>query len=115
MVIRSDEMKTEERAAMRGGPGKAVLHHLASGEALPGKCRLFSVITLEKDCGIGAHAHTDETEMYYAIQGEGILDDNGEKKAFRKGDCTLCGGGATHAIVNEKDEPLVLIAAIILD
>jgi quercetin dioxygenase-like cupin family protein len=85
------------------------------GEALPGKCRLFSLITLEKGCGIGAHAHSGETEIFYVLQGEGVLDDNGERKAFRKGDSNVCGDGATHAITNEKDEPLVLAAVIVLE
>lgn len=115
MIIRSEEMKTEERAAMRGGPGSVVLRHIAEGEALPKKCRLFSLITLEKGCGIGAHAHESETELFYVLQGEGILDDNGEKKPFGAGDCNVCGGGAYHAIVNEKDEPLVFVAAIVLE
>jgi quercetin dioxygenase-like cupin family protein len=115
MVIRSEEMKTETRERMRGGEGSAVFHYIASGASLPGKCRLFSTITLEKGCGVGSHEHANETELYYVLQGEGILDDNGEKKPFRKGDCNVCGGGATHAVINEKDEPLVFIAVIILD
>jgi quercetin dioxygenase-like cupin family protein len=115
MVIKSGEMKSEAREGMRGGSGSVLLTHIATGGQLPQKCRLFSVITLEKGCGIGAHAHSGETELYYVLQGEGVLDDNGEKKPFRKGDCNVCGGGATHAIENEKDEPLVLVAAIVLE
>ena len=115
MIIRSAEMQSEARAAMRGGPGAVGLCHIVPAGALPGKCRLFSLITLEMGCGIGAHVHENETEMYYALQGEGVLDDNGEKKDFRAGDCNVCGGGAYHAIVNEKDEPLVFVAAIVLE
>ena len=115
MVIKSEEMKSEVREAMRGGPGAVALMHIATGEALPKKCRLFTLITLEKGCGIGAHEHAAETEMYYVLQGEGVLNDNGEIKPFRKGECNICGGGASHAITNEKDEPMVIVAAIILE
>lgn len=115
MVIRGEEMKNEVRESMRGGPGAVSIRHIASGEALPGKCRLFSIVTLEKGCGIGAHAHAGEAEIFYVLEGEGVLDDNGTQKPFRKGDGHVCGGGAYHAITNEKDEPLVLTAAIILE
>ncbi len=115
MVIRNEEMKNEVRETMKGGPGAVAIHHIASGGSLPKKCRLFSVITLQKGCGIGAHEHKAETEMYYVLQGEGVLSDNGEKKPFRKGDCNICPSGATHAITNEKDEPLVLVAVIVLE
>jgi quercetin dioxygenase-like cupin family protein len=115
MVIRREEMKNETREGMRGGPGAVALNHIVSGDALPAKCRLFSVVTLEKGCGIGKHEHAAETEMYYVLAGEGVLDDNGELKAFRKGDCNVCGGGAYHAVTNEKDEPLVFAAVIVLE
>lgn len=115
MVIKSEEMKNEAREGMRGGPGSVAIHHIAAGEVLPKNCRLFSIVTLEKGCGIGKHEHAAETEMYYAMQGEGIIDDNGALKPFRKGDCNVCGGGAYHAITNEKDEPLVFAAVIVLD
>jgi quercetin dioxygenase-like cupin family protein len=115
MIIKSEEMKSEVREAMRGGPGAVTLRHLVPKESLPGKCRICALLTLEKGCGIGAHEHAAETEMYYVLQGEGVLDDNGEMKPFRKGDCNVCGGGATHAVVNERDEPLVIVAAIILE
>lgn len=115
MVIRNEEMKNEIRETMKGGPGTVAIHHLAAREALPAKARLFSVITLQKGCGIGKHEHSGETEMYYVLQGEGVLDDNGEKKPFRKGDCNVCGGGATHGVTNLKDEPLVFVAVIVLE
>ena len=114
MVIKSEEMKNEIREGMRGGPGSVAIQHIASGEALPKNCRLFSIVTLEKGCGIGAHVHATETEMYYVLQGEGVIDDNGTPTPFRKGDCNVCGGGAYHAVTNEKDEPLVFAAVIVL-
>jgi|AGTN01.3.fsa_nt_gi Uncharacterized conserved protein, contains double-stranded beta-helix domain len=115
MVIKSEEMKSEVREGMRGGPGSVAIQQIASGAALPAKCRLFSIVTLEKGCGIGAHEHSGETELYYVLEGEGVLNDNGALKPFRRGDCNVCGGGATHAVANERDEPLVFVAVIVLE
>ncbi len=115
MVIKGADMQSELREAMRGGPGRVDILHITGAENLPAKARLFSLITLEKGCGIGPHAHSAETEIFYVLEGEGVLDDNGEVKPFAKGDCNVCGGGATHAVTNEKDEPLRMIAVIIKD
>ncbi len=115
MVIKGAGMRRETREAMRGGPGHVDILHIVDGENLPATSRLFSLVTLEKGCGIGAHPHNGETEVFYVLEGEGVIDDNGEKKPFQKGDCNICGGGATHAVFNEKDEPLRMIAVIIKD
>ena len=115
MVIKSCGMETQVRENMRGGSGSVELLHVVSKERLPQKGRLFSIITLEKGCGIGAHEHAEETEIYYVLEGEGILDDNGTEKVLGKGDCNICGGGDYHGIRNEKDTPLKFVAAIIID
>lgn len=115
MVIKSHEMKGEKRHEMRGGTGTVDLLHIVEGQALPTKARLFSLVTLEKGCSIGAHAHEGETEIFYVLEGEGLIDDNGEKKVFAKGDCNICGNGAYHAVSNENDEPLRFMAVIIRD
>lgn len=115
MVIRSEQMQSEQRENMRGGQGAVSLLGLVPAENLPKNARLFSLITLEKGCGIGSHAHEAETEVYYVLEGEGILDDSGTQKTLRAGDCNVCGGGGTHAIANEKDEPLRFVAVIIRD
>lgn len=115
MVIKGADMQSELREAMRGGPGQVDIVHIAGADCLPAKSRLFSLVTLEKGCGIGAHAHSGETEMFYVLEGEGVIDDNGEMKPFQKGDCNVCGGGATHAVTNVQDAPLRMIAVIIRD
>lgn len=115
MIIKGADMTSEIRENMRGGQGQVDILHIVGADHLPAKSRLFSLVTLEKGCGIGAHPHSGETEVYYVLEGEGIIDDNGEKKPFVKGDCNVCGDGATHAVTNEKEEPLKIIAVIIKD
>ena len=115
MVIRLEDMKTDIREQMRGGTGQVSLKHVVPHEMLPSKARLFSVLTFEKDCGIGLHEHNGEIEVFYVLQGEGVLDDNGVMTTLRSGDCHVCGNGSSHAISNEREESLILVAAIILE
>jgi mannose-6-phosphate isomerase-like protein (cupin superfamily) len=43
-----------------------------------------------------------------------VTEADGEK-IVKKGDLVITGNGASHAIRNEKSEPLVFLALIILD
>lgn len=106
-------MQAQQRDNMRGGSGSVALLGIVPQESLPEKCRLFSVVTLEQGCSIGRHVHEHETEIFYVLEGEGYYDDNGTNKTISAGDCTICASGEAHAVSNEKETPLKLIAAII--
>lgn len=116
MFVSGKDMRSERRENMRGGEeGFVDLLHIVSKERLPIKSRLFSLVTLEKGCEIGKHEHNGESEIFYALSGEGKIDDNGTIRRFGKGDCAVCGSGEYHAVSNNNNEPLKFIAAIILD
>ena len=115
MVIMQNEMTAQKRERMRDGSGTIDLLHIVSADNLPEKSRLFSTMTLEKGCSVGRHTHSGETEIYWVLEGEGVLDDNGTIKPFKEGECSICGNGEYHAISNENETPLKVLAVIILD
>lgn len=106
MIIKQNDMKVQSRPRLRDGFGTTDFLHIVSEELRPKKCRLFSVMILEKGCSAGRHDHTGETEIYYVMQGEGIINDNGTIRPFKVGDCNICGGGDFHSVSNENDETL---------
>ncbi len=114
MIRRYDEMQTTVKEQMRGGTGSVTLRALAE-EGSVKHCRLFSEIVLEQGCSIGEHDHVNETEYYWITEGEGIVTEADGEKKVRKGDLVVTGGGASHAIRNEQEEPLKFVAIIILD
>lgn len=115
MFISKENMVLEKRENMRGGDGIVTIFHAVDHEKLPPHFRLISPVMLEKGCGIGDHAHNGETEVFYVLKGEGVYDDNGIKRSFKTGDMSFTGNGEHHSIYNEKDEPLLLFAAIITE
>ncbi len=108
-------MQAKQLSQLRDGSGIVNILDVVPCEDLPEKCRMFSVVTLQKGCSIGRHDHQNETEVYYVLEGEGVLDDNGKQTKIQSGECTLCGPGQYHAISNQKDVPLIFVAAIILE
>jgi len=114
MVKRAEEMFKEIKEQMRGGKGSIEITHIFKSDELTGKARLCATITINPGCSIGLHQHVDEEEIFYVISGRGLVDDNGTHKEVKAGDGILTGGGASHAIENIGDEPLVLFAVILL-
>lgn len=113
MIKRASEMLSSERQ-MRGGDGLCQILEFLKPEEMK-HCRLFSTITMKQGTSIGEHDHVNETEYYWIISGEGVVTEADGEKTVRAGDLVITGGGASHAIRNEKVEPLVFLALIILD
>ncbi len=114
MIIKRSEMKNETRNAMRGGPGKVDITHLASPESIKNG-RLMAELTLEPGSGIGLHRHDNETEYYIITEGSGLVtEDDGEKNVV-KGDIVVTGNGQSHSIKNNGRETLKFIAVIITE
>lgn len=113
MIIQNTEMQTETKQEMRGGNGQAVLLHVTPAENLNEKGRMFSQITLAPGCSIGYHEHHGESELFYILEGEGLLSDNGAQTAIHAGDCAICPDGQGHSIANSGTGPLVFMALIL--
>ncbi len=114
MVKRAEEMVREIKEQMRGGKGSVEITHIFQKDELRGKARLCARLTINPGCSIGLHPHMDEEEIFYVISGRGLVNDNGAEKEVKAGDGILTGGGASHAIENIGNEPLVLFAVILL-
>ncbi|WHH61035.1 cupin domain-containing protein [Petroclostridium sp. X23] len=109
-----EQMVNEYKEEMRGGKGTVELLHIFQQDELKGKCRIFAKITMNPGCSIGLHPHENEEEVYYILSGTGTVNDNGNIKEVKVGDAVLTGGGAQHSIENTGDQPLVLMAVVLL-
>jgi len=112
MIRRPSEMVTETRENMRGGGGTVSIAHYFRGDEFTAKSRLCAKLTLPPGVGIGPHEHATEDEVYIITSGSGILDDGQSQTHVEAGDAVLTGNGESHAIKNDGNEPLELIAVI---
>mgnify|MGYP002543096700 CR=1 FL=1 len=113
MVHHAADMPFEERPHMRGGEGTIrLLAALSPEECIP-PVRLFSRITIPAGGSIGYHIHEQETEFYYVLSGEGVMDDNGTPVAIAAGDATVTRDQEGHGVVNTGTCPLELLAMIV--
>ena len=114
MIRKKDEMKTEVRENMRGGPGKIAIRHMFGKEEIRARTRLCSILTLPPGAGIGLHRHDAEDELFVINRGTGMISDGREQTRVSEGDAVLTGGGESHALLNDGDGPLEITAVIML-
>ena len=102
-------------SCVQNGKGITKMKDLATKEQMYGHCRLFSHIVLDPGCSIGYHTHTNETEFYYILKGEALFSDNGREVLLHAGDVAATGYGEGHSLENQTDEPVELMALIVLE
>lgn len=112
MIIRRDEMKTEDKERLRDGEGNSHLTYLLDASTEK-NAKLFAELILEPGCSIGNHRHDSETEYYFILSGTGTVNDDGKEVQVSMGDSVITGNGASHSIKNTGSVPLVFYAIII--
>lgn len=112
MIRKMAEMETEVRENMRGGAGSVTFRHLFKKDEFTASVRLCAALTIPPGAGIGSHEHLTEDEIYIVTRGAGMLDDGKTKTRVSVGDAVLTGNGESHAIHNDGEEPLELMAII---
>lgn len=112
MVIRKEELITQDRPQLRGGEGVARLTALLSGDDLWARPSMFSLITLPAAASIGTHVHDTDSEVFYVLSGEGLYLDKGQWLAVKAGDLCLCRQGEEHGLKNASGQDLTVLAMI---
>ncbi len=114
MIVKKDQLLTEQRDEMRGGTGTVTVTHIEEGAKLS-HGRLFASLTLPPGASVGPHVHEGETEYYYILKGSAEVVESDGVKLVSAGDVVVTGNGASHSISNVGSEPLEFIALILLD
>lgn len=112
MIRKTNDLKSEIRSQMRGGKGSVTIRHFFSKDEIKAKCRLCGRLILPPGASIGMHKHEMEDEVFIIERGRGILDNGRSQTNVEAGDAILTGSGEEHALINNGNEPLELIAVI---
>jgi mannose-6-phosphate isomerase-like protein (cupin superfamily) len=116
MIRQRGGMETEIRERMREGSGSVEILQILRREEIPGgKVRLFARLRLPPGSSIGPHGHQKESEIFYVLNGQGTLTEDGTASSIAAGDASVTGGGASHSLSNTGTVPLEVLAVIVLD
>lgn len=113
MIIKNESKRQEIKQNMRGGNGNIEITHIAGTEFLGENCRLFSQITVKPGDSIGEHQHVGEQEIFYFVQGNGVVIDDGKQFEIGPGDVMVTPDQSSHSVINTGDKDLVFMALIL--
>ena len=113
MIKTKEEMKRRVRENLRGGNGAAGFTDVFEKEETFEKCNLCAVIDLAPGTSIGEHPHNPDAELYYILEGEFTVTENGVKKILRPGDAIFTGGGNIHSASNNSKSVAKMLAVVI--
>ena len=113
MVHHSKDREHLIRENLRGGKGIIETDIMYKADEMMGKATLFNRLTIKPGSSIGGHDHVQDAEIYYVLEGEIVVDDNGKDVVMTKGDAMFTGGGEHHAVENRSDKDAVILAIVI--
>ena len=113
MVIKADKAVKIISEKPRGGKGIIINNRYLDSFEIDNNLQGFYVNELEPAGEIGNHMHEGEEEIYYILEGNGIILDNGEKIPIEKGDVIYTKSGESHGMINNGDKTLKFIGFIV--
>lgn len=110
-MVRKTTKRVVEHA--RGGEGTVEFYDIVSAEELYGHGRVYAKTVIKPHSSIGFHVHENETEPYFILEGNGVFVDNDMSRTeVGPGDVCVIEVGQGHAIENNTDEDLVIMALV---
>ena len=113
MICREENQGRRIKSDIWGGIGDVHFQDLFTENDLGGRMTMLSRVTLMPGDVIGPHSHTENGEVYYVLEGSGIVTDDGEEYRLAPGDAQFCADGHVHGLRNDTDAPLVFLAVIV--
>ncbi len=112
MLVKNGEGMQEYRV-IRNGVGEIRMVNKFGPDETANKCNMVAELNLEPGQCTGYHAHTDDAEIFYMVEGEIVFVEDGEEHIITAGDCTVTTGGGKHQIINRSDKPAKVLAIIV--
>ena len=113
MVIRKENQRLQVRDNVRGGNGTLENRHIIEPDAMFGSATLFTEFFFDPGDSIGVHAHDNDAEVYYMLEGSATIIDDGVETVLNPGDAQFCADGHTHGIYNHTDKDAAFLAIIV--
>ena len=103
------EMKCQVFDNCHDGVGAVNCRHVIEGSDSELGFNFMHDDSVEPGASIGQHVHNGTEEIYYLLEGNGIMIMDGEEISMSKGDVSLVKSGHSHGLVNTGDLPMRLL------
>jgi len=105
----SENAKREVQKKCHNGEGEISFREVFNQEAFESKLAHLHETIVRPHSTIGYHLHKGNEEIYYLIEGEGIMTVDREERRVRPGDAIITHSGSKHGLVNNTDNDLKIL------
>ena len=109
MKISIDDGKRENIEKCHDGEGSILFREVFSSDDFKSNLRHFHETVINPHSTIGYHKHHGNEEIYYLVEGTGIMQLNGKKFPVKSGDSVIAQDGESHGLINNSDEPIRIL------
>ncbi|MBN1671008.1 MAG: cupin domain-containing protein [Kiritimatiellae bacterium] len=109
MIRRKDEMNERPIENCHEGTGVLMCRTVLKGGDSEVGIRFMHDDILEPGATIGEHPHEGTEEIYFVVEGQGMMVMDGRRFPIGPGDVSLVERGHTHGIVNSDEAPMRLL------
>lgn len=109
MLRAQSEMKSSVIENCHGGSGTLLARFVLGPDDSGVGVRYMHDDRLEPGAVIGEHPHTGDEEVYFVVEGHGVMTLDGAEHPIGPGDVSLVQSGHTHGIRNSTDGQMRLL------
>ena len=99
MISKKENQKKFAVPGLCGGAGTAEMQVFFEQGALP---RGLVQVSLEPGAGCGEHVHSEDGELFFVLEGELTILEDGSETVLHAGECEYCSGGHSHGAINRS-------------
>lgn len=112
MIAKESNMRPDIWDHVHGGNGKIDVLHVFEADQTAGRCTLCAKSIFHPGDSIGVHVHSTNAEIYYVLEGELTVVEDGTEYTLRPGDAAFTANGASHSVENRTQQNAVMLAVI---
>lgn len=99
----------EVQKKCHGGEGQILFREVFNRGDFESNLQHLHETVIYPNSTIGYHLHKRNEEIYYIIEGEGVMTVDGEEKIVARGDAIITHSGSKHSLRNNSDKSIKIL------
>lgn len=109
MIVKNINDMEKQSISAHGGEGRINFCRVFREKEFESNWNFVDFVSIPPNSSIGIHRHEGNEEMYFILEGRGVMTVNNEKREVKAGDLILNKSGYSHGLRNEYDQDIKIL------